>query len=428
MRGSRFIEFFQGTTAVAPPPAFQWPDASNTGFRTAPTQNVGDLSTTSAGQVISGLNIAGTLTILHPNVTVTDCNFTTVGNYGCDNQALMTGLVVTHSTFSGMFTPIIGCGTFTYNNLSNMENGIICKGNGTVIKFNYIHDFNYVVTSHYDGIEVSGGNDGITIQFNTITNIVGQTSCVNLSNNDAISNVLIDTNKLSGGVYPVYVDGHFSSAPVTNVTVSNNILGAGSGGPISYVNFNMTTPAYFGNTDATTGAYCPGQSPEVIPGTVAFQSSTPFNADDANVNCSLRMVCTLTQAINGPFRIVIESSSVNPFVATHLSAGKGNGAAQGATIATPWEAKFSGASGLNMPAGEYVPSDLIDPGTTKFAVGDKLVVVMDIPTGTAGQRTSGGNTNVTTWFAGPGVSWNVAAPTGFVESANNNFSVRAIVI
>lgn len=363
---------------------------------------------------------------MHKNVTISDCNFSTTGLYGVDNQAVNTGLIVTHSTFAGMFTAIIGAGTFAYNNISNIENGITCTGNDIIIQNNFIHDFLYnPATSHYDGVEINGDNARILIQYNTIENTQGQTSCVNLSNLSAIDSVTIDTNKLTGGSYPVYVDGHFGGGAITNTIVSNNLLGVGS--TTGYVNFNSVSPSFFGNVDIATGAYLVGQSPVVIPGTAVFLPSAALSSDDTNTNISLRMICTLSHAITGPFRIILEASSTLAFVASHIGAGKGNGTASN-TTATPFEVKFSGASGLTLPAGEYVASDLIDPGITTFAIGDKLIVIIDIPTGTAGQRLSSSNSNVTSFFAQPGASYNVAAPSGYTASANNNFSVKAIVI
>src|SRR4051794_28801700 len=99
-----------------------FPDAQSTGVRDGVTlTQVGDMTVTTPGAVISGLEIHGTLRIEADNVTVQDCRIVNDGGW---NGILIpdgnTGAVVQYSDFIGPINGISGTGTFRFNDFSNV--------------------------------------------------------------------------------------------------------------------------------------------------------------------------------------------------------------------------------------------------------------------------------------------------------------------
>src|ERR1700704_5656396 len=138
-----------------------WPDATNTGLPAGVTLTPsGDLVITKAGTVISGLNIQGTVTIEAPNVTLENCKVTSGSWFVVNIAKGVTGAVVQNCEINGQ-------GTFTGNNIHNVENGINLTGSA-VIENNYIHNLQAPGSPHYDGIQIDGGISNVTISHNTV--------------------------------------------------------------------------------------------------------------------------------------------------------------------------------------------------------------------------------------------------------------------
>ena len=89
---------------------------------------------------------------------------------------------------------------------------------------------------------------------NSIINNAGQCDAIMIDNSiGSVSNITVTNNLLVGGDYAVYVDGHFTSAPITNINISNNHLGTGiygywdlNQGSLSNANYQVNTS---GNVD-----------------------------------------------------------------------------------------------------------------------------------------------------------------------------------
>ncbi|MEY9110626.1 hypothetical protein ABH999_006822 [Bradyrhizobium yuanmingense] len=232
-----------------------WPDATNTGVSAgvALTPYYGDLVINTAGAVISGLDIHGSVFINAPNVTLENCKVTTNAFYAVRVAPGVTGAVIQHNEINGVGSGndgdygIMGQGTFIANNIYNVENGIGVDGGNTLIQDNYIHDMIASGSPHYDGISIDGNNYDITIRHNTVINDHTQTAAIMIDNYfGPVSNVVVDNNLLYGGGYNIYSSAQFNGGPVTGVSITNNHMGGGYWGPTA---FTGNSPVYTGNVD-----------------------------------------------------------------------------------------------------------------------------------------------------------------------------------
>lgn len=240
-----------------------YPDATNTGVPAGMMLNPhsGDLVVTTAGAVISGLDITGSVIIAAPNVTIENCKITSTEYAAVNVNTGVTGTVVQNCTINGLGAGpqgsdgIAGAGTFLNNNIYGVENGINVEGSNTVIKGNYIHDLNASGGSagHYDGIQVQGGFNNVTISQNTV--LGRDTSCIIIQNAfGPMDNIVVDRNLLDGqnsAAATIYVEEKAGySGQITNVQVTNNVLGKGYWYWDSVVN---TDPVWTNNVDLATG-------------------------------------------------------------------------------------------------------------------------------------------------------------------------------
>ena len=209
-----------------------FPDADSTGVRAGVNlKQVGGFTVTEDNAVISGLDIRGTLTIEAKNVTIVDCRIAGNSYNGIISQR--NDVTVEHCDIVGGINGISGSGTFRYNDISQVDNGINVYS-PSVIEHNYIHDLEGGPDAHYDGIEINGGGgaaEQTLIRHNTIIVDHGQTSAVMINNYfGEVGNILIDNNYLAGGGYTIYSDGRFSNEEITGVQITNNVLGEGQWG------------------------------------------------------------------------------------------------------------------------------------------------------------------------------------------------------
>ena len=238
-----------------------YPDATNTGVEAGVTLKVydGDLVVNTAGAVISGLDVRGSIIINAPNVTIENCKITFVNYWGVNVKSGVNGTIVENCEINGTGTSpqgvygIVGQGTFKNNNIYNVENGIAVDGNNTLIEGNYIHDFHASGEPHYDGVQISGALSNITVRHNTVVNQQTQTSAVYITNDwGPVSNVLVEDNQLIGAGYTVYSDekGGGSGPQISGVQFLNNKIEAGHWG-FTYISNN--TVVWQGNTEVGTG-------------------------------------------------------------------------------------------------------------------------------------------------------------------------------
>ena len=294
-----------GTVVVDPPLSGSvFPNATNTGVPAGVAlKPSGSLTLSTAGQVVSGLDISGTVYITASNVTLENCVIESNGYYVIEVAPGVTGVVIQDCEIDGMGlngsagssgifvegsgVSIIGC------NIHDAADGVSIGG-GTapvVIEDDYIHNLLApTTTNHYNGIQYNGSGDSgaITIENNTIINTQGQTDAVMIDNYyGSVNNVAINNNLLSGGDYTIYVDGHFNSDPITNVSITNNDLGSGVYG---YTDFNETSPVFTANVDdgATLVAALP------VSPVVSLASATAGNYSSGN---TLTLTLYMSEAV-----------------------------------------------------------------------------------------------------------------------------------
>ncbi|QOZ77606.1 hypothetical protein XH83_20430 [Bradyrhizobium sp. CCBAU 53351] len=286
-----------------------WPDATNTGVPAGVTLTPsGDVVITQAGAVVSGLNITGSVYIKADNVTLENCKITSGGWAGVTIDSGVTGAVVQNCTIDGTGRApdgtgnqgIMGSGTFIGNNIFNVENGIV-PGSNSVIQGNYIHDLQAGGSPHYDGIQIDGGLSNIQITGNSIINQWGWTSAVMIDNGfGPVSNVTVTNNLLTGGAYTVYADSNLGTASITGVSFTNNHVGGAQYGDAlirgnnSVFTGNYTDGAQLAstlntsaNSGTTTSPTMPPATPEVpaAPGIASWSPDTGKTGDgitDAN--------------------------------------------------------------------------------------------------------------------------------------------------
>jgi hypothetical protein len=239
------------------------------------TQN-GDMTTTSDGQIIEGLNIVGTLTIANANVTVRQCHIIyPTADSANTNQIFQqagatTGLVVEDTALDG--NAILGQGNtgnisgsnsavtgaiVRRNNMYDSEQGVRYTLNDVSITENYFHTIGGVDA---DQIEIYPGGDSpggvcnnLFIQYNYFTgpdnSQGGYNSAINMSTAAGLPagtigpNITIDTN-------------WFVNCPSVH-TINNDTTGGGTLG-FSFTNngiYNVAggygSSTLFGSGDGT---------------------------------------------------------------------------------------------------------------------------------------------------------------------------------
>ena len=223
-----------------------FPNASTTGVPAGTTlQTVnGNITSSSAGQVIDGLNITGEITINDPGVTVRNCRATAI-NINAPNVTVEYCDVVGGTNNNSVMSIVGGDGsTIRYCDISGTENGIWFESNNCLIENNYIHDLDYNIPDpHIDGIQLAGTTSGNIIQHNNIDlNTINTTSCIIMPSTTA--NLTIDANRFNGGAFEVYVNG-------TGINLTNNVFGAYAYG---YIGGNSAPATNTGNIFDGTAA------------------------------------------------------------------------------------------------------------------------------------------------------------------------------
>lgn len=253
------------TTTQAPTPVSSsaFPDSSNTGVPAGTTLTPsGDLTLSTPGQVVSGLNVSGRIYITANNVTVQRSRITTNGYNVIEIADGVTGVTIQDVEIDGMGASgasgsngIYGPAKVLRANIHGVENGIQPES-GSVVQDSYIHAMVAPGDPHYDGIQIDGARSNIVLRHNTVDmRGLTQTSAVMIDNYfGPISNIAVDQNKLLGAGYVVYSDGRFSGGTISGVSFTNNRLGDGYWG---YASIDVYNPVWSGNVDNTTGAVIP---------------------------------------------------------------------------------------------------------------------------------------------------------------------------
>lgn len=213
---------------AAAPGQCGYPDANTTGVPAGVQLSVltGNQTLSKAGMVVEGKDIRGCVRVTAANVVIRKSKVSCKDFYVILADA--PGMVVEdveitcgHSNGTG-----IGDQGFTARrvHIYGCENGFDIDENATV-EHSYIHDPYEGATGHADGIQLAGGAH-ITIRDNTIF-VPGGTSAI-ISHPSANSDVLVDSNFLSGGAYTLYCPRETSKG----YRVLGNRFGKAAYGPL----------------------------------------------------------------------------------------------------------------------------------------------------------------------------------------------------
>lgn len=182
----------------------------------------GSLTLSRAGQVVSGLDVTGCITVRANNVTIRNTRVRGTCEVIVDNRA--TGLVLDHVEIDGRGSPStlgIGHDSFTARNVYVHGVGDGMRANGNVlVTGSRITDLASGGGSHNDGIQITQGRS-IRIIGNVIENRHAQTSAIMIgADQGSIASVLVQGNTLSGGGYTLYG----GAEPPAGNTISGIVL------------------------------------------------------------------------------------------------------------------------------------------------------------------------------------------------------------
>ncbi len=206
-------------------PAFPaFPDAACTGVLPGIARaTTGSFTTTTDGQVIANLDVNGTITIAHDNVTISNVRFRSAGQ--AINNLGHTGLLVEDCEIDGSGAPdaasAIGEHNYTMRrcNIHHVGEGPRINGN-VVLEDNYLHDFLDFIAqgAHQDCIQITSGSH-IVIRHNTCMLQVDGANAAIMTGTDSGSDLEFQHNLLAGGGFTVYCGAHTG---YTDVRVLDN--------------------------------------------------------------------------------------------------------------------------------------------------------------------------------------------------------------
>ncbi len=236
------------------PGAFEWPDATNTGVPAGTTLTAsGSITVNTNNTTVQDKLVTGLIVLNGSNCIVKNCKVLAGGIESWDPSNTVQDCEVDGQTAPGAAqNGIFGIGIIQRCNVHNHENGIVIGGSNTNVLYNYIHDLTtFNEDAHFDGIACHGGDggaSGIVISDNFVWS--HDTSCIFIKNNfGPIDDVSIHHNYLTGNPsYNIYVDGRSTGGPITNVTITDNVIDVDM---VTYGPFSIddASPTVSGNVD-----------------------------------------------------------------------------------------------------------------------------------------------------------------------------------
>jgi hypothetical protein len=206
-----------------------YPYADNTGPAAGELTPSGTITTSSDGQVIEGLAIAGDLFVVHDDVTVR--NFTLTG--GRINIVGNTGLVVEDCILDGLGYNGAAIAEHNYSirrcEVRGYADGLRVNGNVT-IEDNWVHSFpDYVAEgAHQDAVQITSG-DNIVIRHNTLDIGVDGCNAAVMVGSYTGSGILVEDNVLAAACgYVAYGgDGQYEDVTYLNNRISTSYHATG---------------------------------------------------------------------------------------------------------------------------------------------------------------------------------------------------------
>jgi hypothetical protein len=199
-------------SATASAPAAQptkWPDSKTTGVPagTALRTHAGDLVITTAGTVVDGLLVTGSIIVQAPDVTIRDTRVSPPHSaYWLIRQTPgATNLVIENSELVGngvhigvnMETPglrVEAC------DIHDVDTAVAVAGDSAVVQSNYLHAVK-------TGVGAVGHHTTLLIHQNTIVATIPGEAAISFADNNSLTDVVVDENMLTGGNYTFYAGG-----------------------------------------------------------------------------------------------------------------------------------------------------------------------------------------------------------------------------
>jgi hypothetical protein len=209
------------------------------------------------GQVVQGLDIKGTITVLANDVTIRRVRITTGDYYPIryfDNGN--TGLTVEDSEIIGTsdsVTSAVAFANYTARrlNVHGMADGFKADSN-VLIQDCWIHDLRNGPGQHNDGVQSTGGK-GVTIRHNAISG--ASNACVQTGDEGAATEDLsVECNWLSGGGYTLNIRGAGATRPRNTRIIGNRFARTFGYGPWT---IDDPAPVVIGNVYDDTGQPIP---------------------------------------------------------------------------------------------------------------------------------------------------------------------------
>jgi hypothetical protein len=229
------------------------PNANNTGVPpgTSLTPS-GSLELATAHEVVEGREIDGSVHVAANDVTLRRCKVKGNDTVLIRIEPNVTGCLIEDCEIYGNggqeIIAVLGPATIVRSNIHTVEVAFTFGGSAT-IKDSFI--WGLANGKSYHGVKIDGDAHDVNVLHNNITSR-DPTAAVMIDNLfGAVTNVMVDGNRLVGGTFTLYSDASQSSALIRGVTISNNRFGRGAGG---YVAINKNDVVQFGNVDDATGA------------------------------------------------------------------------------------------------------------------------------------------------------------------------------
>jgi hypothetical protein len=196
--------------SAAPPADKTWPTARTAGVPagTALRTHAGDLTVGTAGAVVDGLSVTGSILVQAPNVTIrrTRVNIAKQAYWAVRQLPGATNLVIEDSELAGG---------------GRVQTGVSQEASGLTVRRCSIHDVDRGVVARdrvtvqdsllyglSTGVSDQGGVADVAIVHNSIASTGrGEAAIALYTNSGALSGVAVDGNLLAGGNYTLYAGG-----------------------------------------------------------------------------------------------------------------------------------------------------------------------------------------------------------------------------
>jgi len=196
-----------GSAPASQPPT--WPDARTTGVPAGKTlrTHTGDLVITTAGTVIDGLLVTGSIIVQAPDVTIRNTRVSPPHTAywlirqtpGATNLDIENSELVGNGVHIGVNMETSGLRVQACD-IHDVDTAVAVGGDSATVRANYLHAVK-------TGVGAAGHHTTLLIHQNTIVATIPGEAAISFADNNSLTNVVIDDNMLAGGNYTIYAGG-----------------------------------------------------------------------------------------------------------------------------------------------------------------------------------------------------------------------------